>query len=80
MKAQKITKPKTREEFAAMLREAYGYGHDLSLELANIVAGHGAFNPVLHDEDAMGALSTLKGLGYSAEQVCAALEAINENS
>lgn len=75
----RIEKPKTKEAFATMLHKSYGYSVKLSLELANIVAGHGAFNPILHDEDAMDALYTLKSMGYSAEEVTQAMEATDEN-
>lgn len=69
--------PKTKAEFAEMLMRDFGHDEKLAKDCATIVAGYGAFNPILHDPKAMEAINTLIDLGYSSENVRAALEAIS---
>lgn len=73
----KKTIPKNKEAFADMLMREYGYDEKISKEVSVIVAGHGAFNPILHDPDALQAVELLREHGYSAEDICVALRAIS---
>lgn len=69
--------PKTKKEFAEMLMRDFGHDENLAVQCASIVSGYGAFNPILHDPEAMEALRILMEHGYSSEDISKALEAIS---